>query len=157
MPPRIRPWCERDLPLLAAIARISHRDTRFYFDRGFSSDRCDDLYDAWIRNSCAGYADAVLVADVGETAGYISCHLDANSEGRIGLAAVGAAFQGQHLGSDLVQAALHWFASKGVSSATVVTQGRNIAAQRLYQQCGFRTVSTQLFYHRWFEHQEARA
>jgi dTDP-4-amino-4,6-dideoxy-D-galactose acyltransferase len=136
---------------LAAIARISHRDTRFYFDREFSNDRCDDLYETWIRNSCAGYADAVLVADAGQTAGYITCHLDSNSEGRIGLVAIGSSFQGQHLGSELVNAALNWFATKGVSRVSVVTQGRNVAAQRLYQVCGFRTASTRVVYHRWFE------
>jgi ribosomal protein S18 acetylase RimI-like enzyme len=33
--------------------------------------------------------------------------------------------------------------------ATVVTQGRNIASQRLYQKHGFVTQSIQLWYHRW--------
>jgi len=150
VPPRIRPWQESDLPALAAIARISHRDTRFYFDRGFANDRCDDLYETWIRNSCAGYADAVLVADAGQAAGYITCHLDSNGEGRIGLVAIRSSFQGQHFGSDLVHAALNWFESKGASRVSVVTQGRNIAAQCLYQRCGFRTASTQVVYHRWF-------
>jgi hypothetical protein len=32
-----------------------------------------------------------------------------------------------------------------------VTQGRNVAAQCLYQACGFRTALTQVVYHRWFE------
>lgn len=150
MPGQIRPWRDSDLPSLAAIARISHRATRFYFDSGFSQNRCDEFYETWIRNSCSGYADAVLVVDPGQPAGYISCHLDPSSEGRIGLVAIGPLFQGQRLGLDLVHGALHWFASKGVSRVSVVTQGRNIAAQSLYQRCGFRTASTHLFYHRWF-------
>ena len=150
MPPRVREWCDSDLPALAAIARISHRDTRFYFDRQFPNDRCDDLYETWIRNSCAGFADAVFVADAGQPAGYITCHLDPDSEGRIGLVAVGPSFQGQGLGSAMVHAALHWFAIKGVSRVTVVTQGRNTAAQTLYEKCGFRLASRQMYYHRWF-------
>jgi ribosomal protein S18 acetylase RimI-like enzyme len=66
------------------------------------------------------------------------------------LVAVGARFQGRGLGSELVHAALHWFARQGVSHVSVVTQGRNSAAQALYQRCGFRTAATQWFYHRWF-------
>jgi ribosomal protein S18 acetylase RimI-like enzyme len=34
---------------------------------------------------------------------------------------------------------------------SVVTQGRNVAAQRLYQRAGFVTASTQLWYHRWLD------
>jgi dTDP-4-amino-4,6-dideoxy-D-galactose acyltransferase len=151
VPPRIRPWRESDLPALAAIARVSHRDTRFYFDRGFSNDRCDDLYETWIRNSCAGFADAVLVADTGQVSGYICCHLDPTGEGRLTLQAVAAPFRGQRLGSDLVHAALNWFASKGISRAVMSTTARNIASQRLYQRCGFQTASTKLIYHRWFQ------
>ena len=32
----------------------------------------------------------------------------------------------------------------------VVTQGRNIAGQRLYQRCGFLTRSVELWYHKWY-------
>ena len=32
----------------------------------------------------------------------------------------------------------------------VVTQGGNVAAQRVYQHAGFRTARTELWYHRWF-------
>jgi len=37
----------------------------------------------------------------------------------------------------------------------VVTQGRNLAAQRLYQRNGFVTASLQLWYHRWFPRENA--
>jgi hypothetical protein len=32
----------------------------------------------------------------------------------------------------------------------VVTQGRNYAAQRLYQRNQFRTCEVQLWYHKWY-------
>ena len=35
---------------------------------------------------------------------------------------------------------------------SVVTQGRNVAAQRLYQSAGFRTAAVQLWHHCWFTH-----
>jgi hypothetical protein len=36
-------------------------------------------------------------------------------------------------------------------TATVVTQGRNVAAQRTYQGAGYRTSRTSLWFHRWFD------
>ena len=47
------------------------------------------------------------------------------------------------------ESALDWFATQGVEKVTVVTQGRNGAAQRLYQRCGFVTGSIHLWYHKW--------
>jgi ribosomal protein S18 acetylase RimI-like enzyme len=50
--------------------------------------------------------------------------------------------------------ALDWFAQQQVDTVTVVTQGRNIAAQALYQRRGFITQSQQLWYHKWFRRPE---
>lgn len=148
--PRVRSARPDDLPRLQAIARVSHRDSRFYHDPMFDRTRCDALYDTWIQRSCAGWADVVLVAeDSGKPAGYVSCHLD-SGEGRIGLVAVTVEFQGKGLGRALVHAALDWFARHNARHVTVVTQGRNIPATRLYESCGFRALSTQLWFHRWF-------
>jgi len=144
----VRLFRTEDLPTLRAIARVSHRDSRFYYDRNLPHPLCDALYEAWIENSTQGYAQAVLVADVhGEPVGYISCHLA--SAGQIGLFAVAENVQGQGLGRQLVFAAFRWFLDRKVSQVTVVTQGRNIRGQRLYQRCGFSTRSLQLWYHYW--------
>ena len=58
--------------------------------------------------------------------------------------------RGIGLGTHLVNAALQFMLEKGRSRATVVTQGRNVASQRLYQRCGFITHAVELYYHRWF-------
>lgn len=146
---RVRPAAPADLPALRALARTSHHDSRFYHDPNFPAARCDDLYATWIEKSCAGYADAVLVADHDRAAaGYVSCHLDPD-EGRIGLFAVSAAHQGRGTGRALLAASLGWFAAQGRRRVSVVTQGRNAPAQRLYQHGGFVTRSLQLWYHRW--------
>ena len=39
--------------------------------------------------------------------------------------------------------------SKKIFNMRVVTQGRNYAAQRLYQKAGFLIFSTELWYHKW--------
>lgn len=143
----IRPWQEQDLSALKAIAKVSHRDSRFYYDPTFPSYLCDEFYGAWIENSCHGYANQVLVAELGgQPAGYITCHLE-DQKGSIGLIAVAANAQGSGLGPDLIHSALQWFAENGAKLVTVVTQGRNTRAQRVYQRCGFITQSVQLWYH----------
>jgi dTDP-4-amino-4,6-dideoxy-D-galactose acyltransferase len=136
---------------LSDIAAASHFHTRFYADGRFPRERCDALYRAWIERSCRGSADGVLVADQGgEPAGYVACHLHPNETGSIGLMAVAEGHRGLKLGTQLVQAALQFFREHGSSRALVVTQGRNVDAQRLYQRCGFVTESMLLYYHRWF-------
>ncbi len=146
----IRQSCESDIPALQTIARASHRDTRFYYDAYFPSLRCDDLYGTWIEKSCRGYADMVFVAeDVGEPRGYISCHLHERQTGQIGLIAVASASSGKGIGTALVRHAAQWLSEQGMTQVSVVTQGRNVNAQRLYQKCGFVTQSVQLFYHYW--------
>ena len=57
--------------------------------------------------------------------------------GSIGLIAVDAAFRGRGLGTALIRAALEWCAGRGCSIVEVVTQGRNLAATRLYESNGF--------------------
>jgi dTDP-4-amino-4,6-dideoxy-D-galactose acyltransferase len=141
-----------DRAALRAIARASYRDSRFYFDPNFSDDDCDRLYETWIERSCDGWADAVLVSEHdGEVAGYITCHLDTPGEGHIGLLGVGARAQGHGVGGRLIAGALGWFGERAVQRVTVVTQGRNVRAQRAYQHQGFRTERLQLWYHRWFQ------
>lgn len=149
--PAVRYYRQDDVPALKAIARVSHHDSRFYHDPNFPDSACDALYEVWIQRSCAGYANAVLVAEFQERpVGYITCHLRDQQKGRIGLFAVEAEVRGKRLGQKLIKESLRWFAEQGVKSVWVVTQGRNFQAQRLYQRCGFLTRSLEVWYHRWF-------
>lgn len=148
---RIRLCKSQDIEELRLIARKNHSDTRFYFDRHFSHELCDELYATWIERSCENFADAVFVVDHdGEAGGYISCHLREGNVGQIGLVGVGPTLQGKGIGTLLVGHAVNWFATQGMRKVTVVTQGRNVAAQRLYQKRGFLTQSVQLWYHKWY-------
>jgi dTDP-4-amino-4,6-dideoxy-D-galactose acyltransferase len=146
----IRPVRPDDLPQLKRISGQSFSDSRFYYDRHFGRPSCDELYAAWIERSCQGYADCVLVEDLnGKAAGYVTCRLDPSKAGSIGLIAVDPEAQGRGVGQRLVVSALHYFRNNRMTNGTVVTQGRNIKSQRLYQRCGFRTQSIGLWYHRW--------
>jgi dTDP-4-amino-4,6-dideoxy-D-galactose acyltransferase len=139
-----------DVSALRAIARTVHRDSRFYFDRHFERDKCDLFYETWIENSVAGFAQAVLVVEANASpVGYMTCHLQ-DSESQIGLAGIAEQYQKMGLGRKLTEGFLAWSVQKGARRSTVVTQGRNVRAQRLYQRNGFVTESVKLWYHRWF-------
>jgi ribosomal protein S18 acetylase RimI-like enzyme len=73
----------------------------------------------------------------------------ADGIGNIGLFAVAEAERGRGHGSRLLDAALAWFATYDLERVNVVTQGRNAAAQRIYQRAGFLTVDTRHWYHFW--------
>ncbi len=144
-----------DIAALREIAKTSYRDARFYYDPHLARDNVDNFYATWIEKSCQDYADTVLVAEIdGQPAGFITCHRVDNRTGNIGLVGVHAGARGKGLGRLLIGAALSWFATHGMESVTVVTQARNIAAQRLYQRAGFSTISVGIWYHRWFREQE---
>jgi ribosomal protein S18 acetylase RimI-like enzyme len=149
----IRPSQPEDLSSLQAIARTAHNDTRFFSDPHFPRDRAEALYAKWIELECQGRAQQVFVAtsSSNQARGYISCHFNSNSgSGQIGLVGVSNEFRGQGLGQALVLTSLHWFASQNARQVTVVTQGRNLAAQRLYQRTGFLIRDLQLWYHKWY-------
>jgi len=140
-----------DIEKLREIASVNHRDSRFYYDGKFPLQKCDELYATWIEKSCEGFADAVLVVKNDKIIeGYITCLIDECGNGSIGLVGVNPARQGQGTGRILVGSAVEWFRNNNVFEISVVTQGRNIKAQRLYQRNGFATKSVKIWYHRWF-------
>jgi dTDP-4-amino-4,6-dideoxy-D-galactose acyltransferase len=148
--PRIRTAEPGDLKVLREIARISHRDSRFYSDPNFERSRCDALYEKWIERSVDGWADRTLVAVAGgRPSGYITCHLSEGKVGSIGLFAVAEDARGKGLGKQLIAAALAYFHDCSMDTARVVTQLRNVAARQIYERCGFTLQSAQSWFHAW--------
>ncbi len=149
----IRPFQPDDLPGLQAMARAGHTETRFFSDSHFARQRAEDLYSTWITLESQGRAQTVWVAAStdDQPLGYISCHLAPDHrEGQIGLVGVSPEVRGKGIGKSLVLAAMDWYRAQGAQTLTVVTQGNNRAAQRLYQQCGFLSRELQLWYHKWY-------
>lgn len=140
-----------DIEPLVQIARATHTDSRFFFDRRFDPQKAALLYETWIRKACAGAAARVFVGECdGAPAGYLSCHLTAGA-GQIGLVAVAPAFHGQGIGRAMIETALRWFQDSAATDITVVTQGRNVLAHRFYQSAGFLTRSIESWHHKWFD------
>jgi dTDP-4-amino-4,6-dideoxy-D-galactose acyltransferase len=142
-----------DEKALRRLARENHRITRFYADPHFPDERCDDFYETWIARSLEGWADVVLVAELeGRPAGYMTVHADpAAGRGSIGLISVAPDARGQGLGQALVRAAVARSRERGLGEVTVVTQGRNVPALRLFEGCGFRIRKVGLWFHKWYE------
>ena len=111
----------------------------------------EKLFETWMEKSCQGFADIVFVAEnSGKPVGYITCHQLSKIEGKIDLFGVVDGFQGKGIGKELLIGAINWFNRKNVKNISVVTQGRNVKAQRLYQKYGFQSKTIQLWYHKWF-------
>jgi ribosomal protein S18 acetylase RimI-like enzyme len=138
-----------DLARLAPIARERVRGTRFFADPGFLSTACQELYVAWLRRGVAKIPGRITLMPA-DASGFVVCHLDRKTAtGAIELIAVAAGAEGRGIGSALVAGAGRLFAEASLERATVVTQGRNLAGQRLYQRHGYRTSSVHLWLHRW--------
>jgi ribosomal protein S18 acetylase RimI-like enzyme len=148
----VRPARPEDLAPLSPLCRTGFREGRFHADGRFDPGVCDAFYDTWLKNSLNGFADAVWVMEhSGAAAGFITCHADRDAgRGSIGLVGVAESARGRGYGHRLVRQALAWASGQGLSTLSVVTQGRNVAAQRLYQRETFLTESVGLWYHKWF-------
>jgi dTDP-4-amino-4,6-dideoxy-D-galactose acyltransferase len=138
---------DTDLPVLAELARSSFRGTRFYNDPRFPDWRCDDLYETWTLNSCAGEATVFVAEREQRVCGYVTV----TEEGEVGLIAVAREARQQGVGRDLMVAALDWAFAQGLPLLTVVTQGGNLPAQRLFQGAGARSKTVGLWFHKWFD------
>jgi dTDP-4-amino-4,6-dideoxy-D-galactose acyltransferase len=142
----------RDVPGLMRIASVSHGDARIYHDGNLPREVCDRFFATWIKNSCEGFANAVLVTgEIGDPTGYVTCHYNnGGAAGSNGLMAVDRRSQGKGLGVSLMAGALRWLADRGAKRAVLVTQGRNLVAQRVYQKLGFLIRKLELQYHKWY-------
>ena len=151
-PAGVEAFSDGDLPAILKIARSGYSDSRFYCDGRIPKQTCDGFFENWTLQSCTGGADQVLVVREKKAVGYVTCHADGKTGlARIGLIAVAASARGKGVGGLLVNGALAWASDEKLKGMTVVTQGRNLAAQRLYQRCGFIMQSLQLYYHKWYE------
>lgn len=150
--PFIREYEENDLTTIQNIAGQVYTKTRFSLDRNFDQNRVAEFYKEWATENCRNKSHKVFVATYGsDILGFITCQNENTCTiGRIGLLALKESAQGKGYGQQLVQAAKHHFFLSNRTEVRVVTQARNISAQRIYQACGFRTFNVGLWYHKWF-------
>ncbi|HHY37756.1 MAG TPA: GNAT family N-acetyltransferase, partial [Clostridia bacterium] len=156
----IRSFEPSDLARLQHIAKFAFRHDHFHSDPRIPPKVADEVYVTWVKNSCQGRADAVLVAEepgnLDGVSGFITCRLDRAvlnvagiPHGIIELVAVSPEAQGRGIGVALVLGSLEWFARHGFRSVEVGTQSRNTQAMRLYHRCGFKCVAFSHTFHKW--------
>ncbi|MDE2636469.1 MAG: GNAT family N-acetyltransferase [Chloroflexota bacterium] len=144
---------EGDLAALLPIAGDSFTQSRFFVDRRFGSAKAARMYQIWLEKSLTTeYADAVVVAEVaGRAVGFVTCHLREPGDANIGLVGVADSARGFGCAGGMLSYSAQWLSERGINDLHVVTQGRNLSAQRLYQRCGMVTRSVKLWFHRWFQ------
>ena len=138
---------------LSKIAEESYIYSRYWFDSNFSTEDCRRFYSDWVSKSIIGkFDDHVIVASSADgVVGFISCKRITANVGRIGLVGIRDDMRNRGFGKNLIRVAIVWALEKNLRSLEVVTQGRNVPAQRLYQRCGFTSIKTELWYHKWFD------
>lgn len=149
----VRMAVPEDVPVLRQIAAASHGDSRIYHDPQLPKPVCDEFFATWIENSVNGFATCVLVTgEPGRPTSYVTCHLRPERQwATLGLMAVERGAQGSGVGRAICMAGLRWVQQHAAKRVELVTQGRNIIAQRLYQKIGFSLRKLELQYHKWYE------
>lgn len=132
------------------IAIQSGEYSRFAIDPNIPKKKFNALYSIWIDRSVRKeIADDVLVIrEHDEIIGLVTLKKE-DKRGNIGLIAVERLHRGRKQGENLLGAAIMWFAKHDCTSATVATQGANVAANNLYQKFGFYIESVRFYYHFW--------
>ena len=68
----------------------------------------------------------------------------------IGLFGIDPSYGGKGFGKILIEKVFFSLLKQDVKTVSVTTQGRNYAAQRLYQRAGFCNEKMEIYYHKWF-------
>src|SRR4030042_2643612 len=126
--------------------------SRFKVDPDFPSGKFEELYKTWLIKSLTGeLADEVIITKKNELVTGLITVGSKDGKGNIGLVGVHGDSRGIGQGSILIKAALNYFVENKCYVASVVTQGLNQAACRLYEKFGFRVSEKVNFYHFWIK------
>ncbi|MCH7972650.1 MAG: GNAT family N-acetyltransferase [Bacteroidetes bacterium] len=138
---------------LKEISDSIYKDSRYYFDGNFPIDKINAFYHNWLEKGILGtFDDECLTLFYQESPiGFCTVKYLKEKAVRIGLVGMAEAFQGKGIGLNLLYNVFNYLIDRKFNKITVVTQGRNYLAQRLYQKAGFLTHSTELWYHKRIE------
>lgn len=128
--------------------------SRYNFDNKFETNKVNKFYLNWILKSIKGrFDDCVYILTnlniKNEILGFLSIKIIDNIC-QIGLIAINPKFSNKGIGSILIKNLKNIiFNRKKIKKIIVITQGRNIPAQRLYEKNNFLLTKSELWYHKW--------
>lgn len=136
---------------LKVISKFLYRDSRYYFDSNFSKIKIDQFYEGWLEKAVLGLFDheCYCVFYNNSPVGFCTIRYDSQKNATIGLFGISQEHRKKGLGNNLLSYVNNVLINKEINKISVVTQGRNISAQRAYQKAGFYSKATQLWYHKW--------
>jgi dTDP-4-amino-4,6-dideoxy-D-galactose acyltransferase len=142
---------ENAVPALRQIAKGLYADSRYCFDNNFDLIKIDEFYQGWVEKGVLGQYDdeAWCLFENHEPFAFCTLRFRKENTASIGLVGIKENYCGRGFGRKLLLNVFDHLYRRDVQSVIVVTQGRNYAAQNLYQSVGFRTKITQLWYHKW--------
>lgn len=140
-----------DIVGLRSIGDGIYKDSRYYFDGNFDLAKITEFYQDWIEKGVLGTFDDCCFAIYQDDRpiGFCTLRFHSNKTAKIGLFGIASEHSGKGYGRFLLNCVINELHQSGVRRISVVTQGRNYYAQRLYQSLGFRTDSNELWYHKW--------
>ena len=142
--PQAQVAVESDIPALRALAAQAFAQSRFRAP-GSAPDASGRFYAQWIENAVKGTFDnqCLIFRDAGGAIrAFVSLRELNAHDARIGLLA------GRGAGAELMQAAVRWAYTRGLSTLRVATQAGNTAALRRYIHSGANIVSTAYWLYR---------
>jgi dTDP-4-amino-4,6-dideoxy-D-galactose acyltransferase len=148
----LRKASDSDIPHLKKMIKNMYKLSRYYFDPNFPKNKVSLFYQNWIEKSVRGtFDDMVYILSFNlKIVAFCSISLQTKRIASIGLFGVNSNFYGNGFGTFLLEKVSSLLFDIGIKKIKVVTQGRNIPAQNLYQKSRFRLENIEIYYHRWY-------
>jgi dTDP-4-amino-4,6-dideoxy-D-galactose acyltransferase len=127
-------------------------NSRFYFDKNFQEEQVDEMYQLWVEKAVLGTFDheCFCFFHLGKPIAFTTLRYSSSEQAAFQLMGISESVRARGVSHRLVSQMCSHLLDKGVTTLSTVTQGRNYAALRCFQQAGFKTSNTSLWYHKWF-------
>ncbi len=125
----------------------------FYYSRFniFGEKASKMIYEVWAEKAVKGEFDDICLKvreNNGDISGIITIKHISEKEARIGIIAVELTNQKSGYGMKMMNGAKKYLLERGIEKFYVVTQGKNINAQKFYHKCGFVNEKIELWYYK---------
>ena len=147
----VRDYTLGDIESIKTIAHDSFKYDRFHSDPALDDELCDQYYERWAENSCAGFADRVLVAkDNNTVVGFATLkkHKDEGS-GLVVLNAVSDKYRGQGVYNTIIQNVLqYYYDCPSIDRVIIGTQINVLPVQKTWIKNGFTVLDSYYVLHK---------